>query len=160
MAIKYVFNPFTGTLDTIEDGAAASGNKTVWFEPNTNSQEGNYRIRNIGTTAQFQFTFRIPADFDTLVSLQLIWSSNGTNAGPCTVDLTSDYGLAGDLITLNSEFLVLPTFAGVSDEFDFHDLSGVFSSLAAGHTCGVLVDHVSGLTNSINYFGILLEYSV
>lgn len=133
--------------------------KTVWFEPDYNGPTLTYRRRSIGATASFQFTFRVPDDFLTLVSLEIVGIPGATYTGVGEIDLESNYAQDGEAISTHNETNSLTALSGTINVHTPIDVSSVFSSLAAGDNCGIELDHVTGLGAAINYIGIRLEYS-
>lgn len=77
------------------------------------------------------------------------------------IDLFSEYALLGENMATNAESDTTTVYdlTGTADEITaVLDLSVVFSSLAAGHFCGVQVDH-NGIGGGIDYIGIRFIYT-
>lgn len=141
-------------------GAAA---KSAFYRAEANSNYNNYRTRSVGTGGNHRFTFDVPDDFATLVYLWLVGAPTGGAAGAAKdIDLASNYGRInqGESVIFNQETDTASTydFSGLADTWVGIDISGVFSSLVAGHSCGVLVDH-NGIGGSIEYRGIRIGYT-
>ena len=122
-----------------------------------NANIGDYRARSVGSTGNQRFTFSVPLDFDSLVAIDLIGIPNGTNAA-ADIDISSEYAAAGQASDTHSESDTTSTYSLTSGNIDALDVSGVFSSLAAGDFCGLFVDH-QGLGLTVNYLGIRLRYN-
>ena len=134
-----------------------------WFAgTDYNAIIGDYRAENILTNGVKRFTFAVPADFGTLVSLDLIGiPSAGADGAGRDIDLSSDYALVGEASNTNSESDTTTTYdlTGTTGQITaVADLSVVFSSLAAGHVCGVAVTH-NAIGGTIAYLGIRLRYT-
>lgn len=120
------------------------------------ANSGDYRVRSVGATGTFRFTFSIPFDYTTLISVELI-GFPGANGTTQSFTLNSDYGAIGEQYNVNSESnSITKTFT--NGELMALDLSSVFSALSANDFCGVQVTHNS-IGTSIDYIGILLKYN-
>jgi len=64
----------------------------------------------------------------------------------------------GDASNDHSEADVGSTYSMTGLQLSALDLSSVFSALAAGDFCGVLVDH-NAIGTTVNYYGIRMRYS-
>jgi hypothetical protein len=136
--------------------------KEVFFEADYADNLGDLRTRNVGGTSLFRFTFRVPSDFVSLVSLKLQgYISAGAAQNNRDIDLDSDYGGAGEAYNNHSESdpnstYNLSTYSGKLYEFD---ISGLFNSpgITAGDTCGLKASH-NNLGGVIDYTGIVLKY--
>jgi hypothetical protein len=72
--------------------------------------------------------------------------------------LTSEYGKApGEVLTQHSEADLGSLYSGVANTLLSIDLSVVFSAIAGGDLCGVLVDH-QGIGTTIDYYGVRMRY--
>ncbi len=138
----------------------AAGQASVFYAPDVTANQDTYRVRILGSTANFNFTFQIPDDFDTLVEVVAIVSPEGGAAGSGKdIDLMSQYGGAGEAINAHMESDVTSTYdLGVADEFAEIPLDTVFNSLSAGDVCGINIDQ-NGVGGTVNYYGILLRYT-
>jgi hypothetical protein len=136
---------------------AGGAAKEVNFYPEMTSNDGYRRVRAVGATGNWRFDFCVPADFNSLVSLDLI----GYPVGDFTdqnIDLFSDYGGIGEDAQQHTESDTTTTFSGVANQLQALDISGVFTNLAAGDDCGVWADH-KGLTTTMNYTRVRLVYT-
>jgi len=138
-------------------GRDTGGLKHAWFEPEFDTNLGEYRARSLTSNSAENFTFQVPSDFNTLSKLVLIGSANGTIVTQ-DIDLFSDYALVTELFNTNSEADTITTYSFTANIFTEIDISGVYSVLAADHICGLTVDH-NAIGTTINYLGILMEYS-
>ena len=138
----------------------AGGEKCKTFELDFANNYNNYRVRTIAATGSQRFTFCIPDDFNSLVSLEAVGAPTGGAGGVGKdIDRYSDYGAVGESTTQHSEADTTSTYdTGTDDNWEAIDLSSVFSSLNAGDICGVLVDHKS-IGGAINYARIILKYT-
>lgn len=129
----------------------------AFFEPQFNSDKGDYLTHYIASGGQSFFSFRIPADFKSLVKLVMIGIPNNTQAGG-PFDLLSDYGAVGEQSDTHSESDLTGTISTTANEIMELDISSVFSAIAAGDYCGLSLNQ-NGITGGVHYLGILLQYS-
>lgn len=122
-----------------------------------NADKGDWRGNGTGSNGSQNFSFRVPDDFGSLVSLELIALATGSNAA-ADIDLNSDYGAVGESDTTHSESDTTSTYNITQDEVNAMDISGVFSSIAAGDYCGLMVTH-NAIGHVNGYLGILLKYN-
>lgn len=121
------------------------------------ASQDNYGVRSAGSTAQTFFTFQIPHDFVSLISLQAVYF-NSSSLVTVDIDLNSNYGALGEDRANHQESDTTTTYSSNANEISSLDISVVFSSLAAGDFCGVNVDH-NGIGATSKYLGILLRYN-
>ena len=142
------------TLDNI-------GTKKKFFPADPDANIGDYRAQNVLGTGDHRFNIVVPSDFTSLVSLKLygICSVGAAGSGK-DIDLDTDYAAHDEPYNQHSESDTTTTydFTGKTDKIISIDLSGVFSSLAAGDFGGVHVDHKS-IGGTISYLGVLMEYN-
>jgi len=122
-----------------------------------NANRGDFRVRTIATDAAFRFSFPVPADLVTLVSVGVMGIPELTNPA-AQIDLLSDYGAVGEAFNTHSESDLGGTFAVVDDELFELDVTSVFSALAAGDRCGIRVDHMA-IGGNIDYIGVRMAYT-
>lgn len=120
------------------------------------ANRGDFRVRAQGNTGTFRYTFNVPPDFDSLVSLELIAIPQFTSVAS-NIDLFSDYGALGELFTTHSEADTTSTFPFTLDTLTAVDISSVFSSLSAGDFCGMFFDH-KAVGGTVDYLGIKMVY--
>lgn len=146
-----------GTGLTIPPGSPAT--KQFFQQAQQASVRGDYRVRNVLDNTSFQFTFNVPWDFVTLISLGLICIPEaGAIGGSKNIDLGSNYGAVGQLFNIHSE--VNPGFTTdflTPDNIYEVDVSSVFSSLAAGDFCGLRIT-LNALGGGLDVLGVLLRY--
>ena len=111
----------------------------------------------MGATGAHRFTFHIPANFISLVSIGLRGFSNNTNA-VAPIDFTSEYCAVGEIYNNHTQSQIGGTEAFVLDTLFEFDVSGLFSLIAAGDECGLLVDH-QGIGATLQYTGLRLTYT-
>lgn len=133
------------------------GIKSAYFSiGNDVNNEGTYGVRNVGSTADGYATWRMPADFETLISLEAHLYVLAT-VGPVDIDLNSSYSLIGESVVLNAESDVGTTYNFTANQHEIIDASVVFNSLLANHICGLNIDN-NGVGTSVKYLGISLRY--
>lgn len=133
----------------------------AFFEAETNGSSGNRRVRSVGGTANFNFNFRVPGDYSSLVSLKAIGIiRTSVDGSGKQIALTSSYGAIGQS---ESQFTgsgtITNDFTGLLNKIAGIDISSVFASLAAGQYCGVNMNHRSIGGGGIDYLGIELIYN-
>lgn len=136
--------------------------REIFFQPQFGNQVNQrYRTRTIGGSGAFEFTFVVPQDFGTLISLEAICIPTGGADGPArSIDLNSEYALVGEAINTNAESdSLLLNLTGTADTVYTYDVSSVFSSLAANHSCGLEIDH-NGIGGGIDYLGLRMRYNI
>lgn len=133
---------------------------TQYFLPDVNGNDGNHRIRTLSASANFNFEFAIPSDFNSLVSIEMIMAPTAGAAGSGKdVDLSSSYGNPGELTNFHSETDASSTYNfGTASTFAAIDISSVFSSLSANDICGLNWDNMS-VGGTINIYAIKLIYT-
>lgn len=125
------------------------------------SNLGNYRVQTIAGTGAFRFSFRVPDDFASLISLNLMFIVAPGAAGPNKdIDLTSDYAALGEVYNTHSQSdtTTLYDFTGQDNKWTAMDISGLFSSLSAGDFCGLLVDN-NAIGGNLYVLGINIVYN-
>jgi len=156
---------FNGTALQLSQNAGAyssigSPTQDAWFPAETSANYmTSYRVRTIGATGVFNFDFRVPHDFNSIVSLVMICAPNATFGAAGAIDLESEYGAAGESVTNHNETDSLTGLSGTADVWQEIDISSVFTALAAGDYCGVDFSHISGISTTVNYLGIRLRYN-
>lgn len=136
------------------------GVKQVNFMAEANTNLGNRRVRSIGATASFNFSFDFPLDFGSIVDLvAVVIGSAGTVGVGKDIDLTSEYGKVGEARNNHAESDTTSTYTlpGL-DAVATLDLSGVFSTPEAGDSAGVNIDHNS-IGGTMYYQAIRLRYN-
>jgi len=133
--------------------------KEKFFSPNNDiANFDDYSVRTAGSTAQSYFTFLIPEDFVSLVSLDIILFITST-IGPVDIDLISSYALVGQDRLFNAETDTATTYNFTASEISEIDASVVFSSLVGGHICGLHIDH-NAIGGTAKYLGLKMRYNV
>ncbi len=157
---------FNGTLLQLSQNGAAytslngSPTKDAWFPAETSSNFfTTYRARSLSGTGQFNFDFRVPRDFTSIISLVAVCAPNANFGAAGAIDLESNYGADGESVGAHNETQSLTGLSGTQDVWTEIDISGVFTALAAGDYCGVNLDVISGIGTGVNYIGIRLRYN-
>ena len=149
------------TAQSIADLASGGApTQEVFFPSDWGSNLGEFRTRNVGSTATFRHNFWVPVDFTTITALEAIAINSGVTVASGDIDLFSEYGAVGqDFDThAESDLAFTRSFTGTDQQIVNIDLTSVFTSLAAGDYCGVQIDH-NGLGGTLGYIGIRLKYS-
>lgn len=136
------------------------GVKYEFFAADYSSSDGDYRMKNVSTVGSHEQTFTIPNDFNALTSLKSIFivAAGASGAGK-DIDLTSSYGAQGEPKTQHQESDAASTYTiGAQDTHDEIDISGVFTSIAAGDRCGIKIDHKT-IGGALEYLGIEMYYT-
>ncbi len=165
----YIYSKTDGKVYSKDDAGteydltAGAGTKEVFFAgADYNGAHGEFRIRSLTASASFNFTFNVPYDFASTISLVAVCIPESGAAGSSKdIDLYSEYGGLGEAHNQHAESDTAATYdlTGTSDEIYELDLTPVFSSLAAGDYCGLEIDQNS-IGGTINYIGIRLKYNV
>ncbi len=146
-----------GLVWVMDNPPVALGLCEAFFEPEFNSDTGDYATHFIAAGGASFFSFRVPADFKSLVKLVMVGIPNNTQAnGP--FDLDSQYGKVGEQSNTHSESDLTGTVSTTANETFELDISSVFSALEAGDYCGLDLNQ-NGITGGVHYLGILLQYS-
>jgi len=138
-----------------------SPKKMVFALGRRTNNYGNYAVAEIGSNAQGYFSFYIPDDFNSLVSLKIIGIVSPAAAGTGKdIDLFTNYAQHGELYNTHAETDTTTTYdlSAESNRLYELDISGVFTGITAGDHCGIEVDHNS-IGGSIYYLNIELEYN-
>jgi hypothetical protein len=140
-------------------GSVAGDTKSRFtgFSSNATTARGDFATLSLGANGTANFTFSVPPDYTTLVSLQLVVIAAST-AAALDIDISSDYGAAGEAYNTNSESNTTSTFSVTVDQLSGLDISSVFSALAANDFCGIFVDH-NAIGQTLYYLGVFLRYT-
>jgi hypothetical protein len=132
------------------------------FTPATdyNFDHGDYRVRAVGTNAAFNFTFRVPFNYASLILLEIVAINNDATPGAQSIDLFSDYGAIGQASNFFSESDLAnnPVIPAVNSILSY-DISSVYSSLAPNQFCGLMIQH-NAIGGRLDYLGIRAQYAV
>lgn len=145
-----------------DSGAARlAAEAEVFFDVgNPNSNQGDYRVRLRNENQPWRMNFVVPDNFGELISLEAIgFTAPGAQGSGKNIDLFSDYGGPGESFQTHSESNTTDTFdlgANAGDHFSV-PIDSVFSQLAAGDRCGVLID-LNGVGGNVFWIGIKLKY--
>lgn len=157
----YIKTDDGSTTNVAKIATAASIELTFPISMVTGSNRGDHRVAGVGATGAQRFNFTVPADFGSLVSLDLIGiPSSGAAGSGKDIDLFSDYGAIGENFANHSESdtTTVYDFTGDTDLFITIDLSGIFTSLAVGDLCGCQIDH-NAIGGGIDYKCIKMVYT-
>lgn len=141
--------------------AAAGGTKEVWveaiFENSTNSAKistGNWRIDSLGSTDHSSFQFRVPNDFTTLVSADVIIIPDATETIQWDIDL--NYAALGETYNNATNSATDQTKSVTINVLTAVDISGQFTGVAAND---FVAFNFQSDTTSIDTLGFLMKYT-
>jgi len=140
--IKWTLNPVGGVNSHFfgfDNGSNASGHT-----------KGDYRGVN---TDDFRISFAVPADFVSLISIELVYIAN--NTGTVTWSATTDYGAIGQNYAMHSEQVSGIQKSQTKNNHTAVDLSGAFTNLANGDFCGLRIQ----CSQTQFYLGVKLTYN-
>ena len=124
------------TVQDIIDAIEGAVNQiTIFFQPDQSHNIDNYRVNQLSTSGNANYTFLVPDNFVSLVSLEVLFIPTN-NIIAKTIDLTSSYALPGEVITQNQETSIGQSLNGTQDTIELEDISTVFSNLLPGFVCG------------------------
>ena len=132
-----------------------------YFTPaDPDTAHGTYRARSVASGGSHQFNFKVPHNFESIASLVIVGYPTAGAAGTGKdIDLTSEYGALGQSKAVHTESDTTATYdLGTTDVIFELDLAPVFTSLAAGDYCGILVDQ-QVVGGTVYYLGIRLRYN-
>lgn len=141
------------------NGGGGAATKEIFFTNvmGTLSNKGDFAGRAVSSSGAHQFTWFVPHDYTSTIAIEMIAIPDGTNA-TADIDLSSDYGAAGEAFNNHSETNTSITYNLVLDNLTSMDVSSVYSSLSASDYCGIEMDH-NGIGFSNMYIGLRLRYS-
>jgi len=145
-----------GDVAVVDVPGPAPNIKELFFGAEYNAGHGDFRVRQISSTGNFDFTFLVPKDFGTLVELVMVAIPDGT-AAAADIDLSSDYGAAGEAFNTHSEANTTITYPLVTNELVEMDISSVYAAISAGDYCGLNMNH-QALGFTVDYLGIEIRY--
>ena len=166
-----IFDPAASAMrkTTIDEiiGSIISPTHYVYYGIETNSSDGNYRVRNIGTSGNFEFTFSFPTDLTVINEVNLIAEANNfSNPVGVSMTLNSSYGNAdsGQLvnqvngsININVPFPAVNQIVKIPIISAFSTISGASRDAEAGDLAGLMVVH-NGIGGTVNYYMLELIY--
>lgn len=120
------------------------------------ANQDNYSVRNAAASASSYFSFFVPHDFTSLVSLELIVFPTSTQIA-ADIDLFSSYAEIGQDRTAHQESDTTITYNLTANQMAGLDISSVFSAIVAGDFCGIHVDQSGAPV--MKYLGIRLRYN-
>jgi len=128
---------------------------------NYDANLGNYRVQTVGASSSQRFTFKIPQQAVTVISIQLVGIIAAGAAGSGkNIDLYSDYATIGETYNTHTQSSTTATydFTGMTNKITAIDVTSLFTAIAPDDVCGILVDHIA-IGGNIYYLGIVLHYS-
>lgn len=150
----------TAALNTLAAAitALSGATKFATFPAETNGQNDEHRVRSLGSGGNFNFNFRVPPDFTTLVSLRLEGKSRTVTNAAASITATGWWGTTpggGPLTNTQVAALVESFTAGVNFGYD---ISGAFPGLAANDEAAIEIDH-NGIGGTLDYYRVILGYT-
>lgn len=139
------------------DALANGITKTVYFDWEQTSADGDYRGRQVTGSGSGRTSFVMPPDFGSLISLEVIGIPNAAIVGE-NIDLDSDYAAPGEDAQAHSETDAAFTVSAADNEMLKFSIASVFNSLAAGDVCGFKASH-QAIGASITYLMTKLVYT-
>lgn len=159
----------SGLLPTSGQVLSYDGNKWLptppmelgqFFPVVQNNTIGDFNTRTVGTSSLIKINFQVPKNFDSLISLHAVGivGSNSTGTGK-DIDIDSQYAAEGEAYNnhTGSDHTTTYTISAAGTIW-YLDLSTIVASLAAGDSCGILIQHNAIGTGGIEYMGIVLRY--
>ena len=126
------------------------------FGGNSATNRGDHNTVQVGANAGANVSFHFPEDFASITELEIVGIPVGTFVDQ-DIDLTSDYGAAGELYNQNSGADLASVYSGVADVFFAIDASAIFPGAAAGDYAGIRLKH-NAIGTQIGYVGVHLRY--
>lgn len=153
-------NAFTDAEQTKLAGIAAGAQvntKETWFSPGSDTaNDSRYSVRSNGASASSFFSFKVPHDFTSIVSMDVIFFPIATDAAS-DVDLFSSYGAIGEDRINHQESSTVATYNFVANILTAVNIAPVFSVLAANDVCGLEWDQTGAPATRI--LGLRLRYN-
>ncbi len=151
------FHDCLGRLPNPEDLAAATKEFFV-PAPNPGSTVGAYAVESIASAGDIHHAFRIPHDFNLLVSAVIVIIPADT-AGPQTVNIESNFAADGEDATTDGEGPTAITPSYVANQMSEFDVSSVFTGIAAGDFVGFHWDRVGNGFGNHLVLGVRFRYT-
>jgi hypothetical protein len=164
VAVAGVAAGFMSAADKTKlDGLGAGTATQDFFFPMGNliTNYSEYAVATVGASGTGYCSFKVPADFTTLTSLELVGIIDPAAAGGGkNIDFFSSYGAIGEDRNNHAESDTsgATNLTGTDNELYSFDISSVFTLLAAGDYAGLRVLHNS-IGGNIYYLGIRLKYT-
>lgn len=121
---------------------------------------GDFRTRSQGATGAQRYTFPVPHDFNSLISLAMVAIPRSIPSAGLNIALDSDYGALSEPLNNHTESNTVAALTSfpVANDISELDISSVFSSLAAGDRCGLFINH-TGIGATVDYLMVRLRYT-
>jgi hypothetical protein len=164
LAVAGVSAGFMSAADKTKlDGLGAGTATQDFFFPMGNliTNYSEYAVATVGANGTGYCSFKVPADFTTLTSLELVGIIDPAAAGGGkNIDFFSSYGAIGEDRNNHAESDTsgATNLTGLGNQLYSFDISGVFTLLAAGDYAGIRVLHNS-IGGNIYYLGVRLKYT-
>lgn len=134
--------------------------KEIFYPAETAAANGNFRVRSVGATGNFNFNIFLPNDFSSLESVVAVGiiSAASTAGTEKDIDLNTDCGGQNQAYNFKTQSDTTSTYTtpALNTLWEMN-VSGVFSDVSSGDYCGLNIDHNS-IGGSIDYLGIKLRY--
>jgi hypothetical protein len=140
--------------------ASLNLHKTVakFFSITSNSvtNKGSYATISVGANGVLNISFMFPADYVSLVSLQVVGIPSATFVSQ-DIDLFSQYAALGELFNANAQSNITGLYSGTIDTLFQLDISALYTSAVAGDFAGIQIDH-NAIGGTILYLGVNMVY--
>ena len=140
-------SPIDGEVDKYEGGkkvpSADDDTKEFWssITHGTPNRKGDYiGVETAGGTTDATIAFKVPHDFNTIVSAEIIGIFDGTDASIDMI-IASDYAAVGETYNVHSEIDNTTTYSSIDDKMAAIDVSGILSNLSANDIVGLYVNN-------------------
>jgi len=134
--------------------------------PNADAYVGDFSAQNLldGSDVLVRVVCRVPADFDSLTSLNVVFVPAGT--GNMRYSLATDFGgiCVGETYNVHTDSIAANDVAVAINELECIDISAGVTGVAAGDVIGVeFVRHGSHVNDTVGasvfLLGVVLDYS-
>lgn len=132
--------------------------KTVFFNANYNNNYYSYKVNSILPLGMDRFSFIIPNDFISLVSLNLVGIPIANFND--NIQFESSYANVNQFCNINFQPPIPILFNAIQDDITEFNISSLYPLLSAGNYCGLEVLHIGATTPTIHYIGIKLIYNI
>lgn len=116
---------------------------------------GDFVITPIQSGQFINFVFRVPTGFSAISSMKVVMIPDATES--IQYDITSDYGASGEAYNNTSESSLNIQPAVTASQIYEADVSGVFTTIAAGDYCGL---KFFSDTTALRIVGLSFKYTI
>jgi hypothetical protein len=157
-----------GQLDPDNALSSDPATKEVWFAANCGATEEKLAAKGDYQAVLLDFYYQeayvtgfFPHDFNNIVEMVAVVIPDTNTESSWDIDLESDYGAADEAHTTHSESDTGTTYDFSTDDNKLKeiDVSGVFSSVAAGDYFGLAIENNIGSSDELWVLGVRLKYN-